>query len=260
MDGHIIGQEPAFYPLRAFGLTHSFFSIDYHTVVNTWISMSILLIACLIGRYFLSKPDNLGRFIIKEYAQNFIDLIEQSIGHFVERYFLFITTLFTFIITCNWSALIPYVEEPTKNLNTTLALGIIAFLYMHIQVVKSRGFGHLVKEFLLPFDIMFPFNLIIGLAMLPLKILGELSTVVSISFRLFGNIFGGFIITQIFRAAISGSILFNILGTVTGINLLIVAFFIVFEGFLQAFVFSILTLTNIAMAVQEEHENTLSKV
>ena len=101
-------------------------------------------------------------------------------------------------------------------------------------------------------DIIFPLNFIVGLAMLPIKILGEIASVISLSFRLFGNIFGGAIIMGIFQQGVSNSIIWQSIGT--PINLLITGFFLIFEGFLQAFVFSILTLTNITMAIAVEEE------
>jgi F-type H+-transporting ATPase subunit a len=104
----------------------------------------------------------------------------------------------------------------------------------------------------MPFDIIFPLNLIAGLLTLPLKILGEVASVISLSFRLFGNIFGGSIIHGIFQQAVSGSLLFQSIALVSGLGLLLTCFFVIFEGFLQAFVFSILSLTTIAMATNRE--------
>jgi F-type H+-transporting ATPase subunit a len=190
----------------------------------------------------------LARFVIIQAITPIIDLVEQSTGKFNAHYYTFISSLFTFITACNWIALIPGVEEPTKSLNTTLALGLIAFVYIQKEVIKKIGFYSYIKEYFLPLNIMFPFNFLAGLIMLPLKLLGEVASVISISFRLFGNIFGGAIIGAIYQKAIHGSLLYNLLGFTLGVNFLITAFFILFEGVLQAFVFSILTLTNIALA------------
>jgi F-type H+-transporting ATPase subunit a len=87
--------------------------------------------------------------------------------------------------------------------------------------------------------------------MLPLNVIGKLSSIISISFRLFGNIFGGAIITKLYFGAIGGSIILELLGLLSGLNFLIVAFFTLFEGLLQAFVFAMLTLTYLALSTQE---------
>jgi F-type H+-transporting ATPase subunit a len=88
--------------------------------------------------------------------------------------------------------------------------------------------------------------------MLPLNVIGKLATVVSISFRLFGNIFGGSIISSIYFNAIQGRFLLELIGLISGINLIMVLFFGIFEGFLQAFVFSMLSLTYLSIALQGE--------
>lgn len=251
----LIGQEHIIYPLKFLGITHPFSGLTVDTLVNTWICILVIIIFVLIGRYLLFKQDTLPQYFIKSFAKNFIELIEQTTGVFIDRYFYFITSLFIFILTCNWISLIPGIEEPTKDLNTTLALGIIAFIYMHKEIVKSHGFTEYLKEFFMPVKVFFPLNLIIGLIILPLKLLEELATVVSMSFRLFGNIFGGFIISHMYFSVLSNWPIAYIFGLLSGLNLIIAGFFIIFEGFLQAFVFSILTLTNISRAIETNKES-----
>lgn len=251
----LLGHEWLWYPLSFLGLKSQFFSINADTVIATWIAMAILAILIFICRYLFADSDSVGGYIAHSIVKNFIELIEQSVGTFIYRYFTFISSLFIFIMACNYVALIPGIEEPTKNINTTLALGVISFLYAQKEIIKIHGIKAYLKEYFMPFSFIFPLNLLAGLAVLPLKLLGELASVISISFRLFGNIFGGSIIMGIYQQAISGSIMLNIIG-LFGINLIITGFFILFEGFLQAFVFSILSLTNIAMAVQENNEDT----
>lgn len=245
-------HEQLWHPLAPLGLTHDAFAVQAHTVTSTWIVLGVLILFIAVARFFLSQKDSVGAYAVKTIIKSFMTLIEQSAGSFVYRYFLFISSLFLFIIFCNWAALIPFVEEPTKDLNTTLALGIIAFVYIQKEVIHVHGIGAYLKEYFLPFDIIFPLNIIAGLIMLPIELLGKVASIISISFRLFGNIFGGAIILSIFHRALSGSVLFHTIGTFLGINLLLTGFFVLFEGFLQAFVFSILTLTNISMATAEE--------
>lgn len=250
-------QEWKWYPLAPFGITNPTYALEAQTITATWVALAVIVALILVARFFLRQKDSLGAYAIKSFIKSFMTLIEQSAGSFVYRYFSFITSLFLFIITCNWVALIPYVSEPTKDLNTALALGIVAFFYIQKEIIKVHGFAAYLKEYFLPFDIVFPLNIIAGLVMLPIELLGKAASVISISFRLFGNIFGGAIIIAIFHRSVSQSILFSTLGTLLGINLLLTGFFILFEGFLQAFVFSILTLTNMCMATSiEQGEHT----
>jgi F-type H+-transporting ATPase subunit a len=255
-SGSLIGAERLWYPLGFLGITKPYTAINVDTVIYTWITLVTIIALMFVARFFLRQDNSIGQYLVKSFIKSFTDLVEQSTGSFIYRYYTFIASLFLFIISCNWISLIPHVEEPTKDLNTTLALGIIAFLYAQKEVIKAHGIMAYLKDYFMPLNLIFPLNLITGLIMLPLKLLGELASIISISFRLFGNIFGGFIISSIYHKGISGSLWLNIAGTVSGINLIVTLFFVLFEGFLQAFVFSILSLTTIAMAVQTENEES----
>lgn len=248
-------HELLWYPLASIGITNAKAAVNAKTLIATWVTLAVLIALIFIARTLLNKKDSIGSYAIKALIKNFMDLIEQSAGTFIYRYYAFIASLFIFIIFCNWVALIPSITEPTKDLNTTLALGIIAFLYTQKEIIKVHGFGAYLKDYFLPFDIIFPLNLIAGLVMLPLELLSKAASIISISFRLFGNIFGGALIMHILHRAVANSIFWNI--TFFGVNLMLAGFFILFEGFLQAFVFSILTLTNMSMATSmEQGEHT----
>src|SRR3972149_2760693 len=228
-------------------LDNVFFSFNSETITHTWIILLLLFIIGLPIRYFLKDKSSIGYFLITTSVGSFMELCEQTLQQsFSYNHFCFITTIFTFILLCNSISIIPGMDEPTKDLNTTLALGIISFLYIQIYTVKAHGFKEYLKEYLTPFFLM-----------LPLHIIGKLATIVSISFRLFGNIFGGSIISHIYLHAIQGSLLLETLGLTLGINLAILIFFGLFEGFLQAFVFAMLSLTYLSIALQGEvHEDS----
>ena len=90
--------------------------------------------------------------------------------------------------------------------------------------------------------------------MFPLNVVGTLTLIISLSFRLFGNIFGGFIISSLYTKMISGSVLLQILALITGCNIAIMIIFGVFEGIIQAFVFSMLTLTYLSIEIISDDE------
>lgn len=223
------------------GIDHPFLYLNIHTLVYTWITLGIITALLFWGRSLLNKKDSLGRFLTLSFVRFFIDLVSQSLS-FEFGHFVFITTTFCFVLACNVVSIIPGMEEPTTDLNTTLALGFVAFVYTQAAAIKATGLWHYIKGYFEPFFIMFP-----------LHVVGKFASIISISFRLFGNIFGGSIISTIYFSAIKGNILLELLGLITGINLIITIFFGIFEGFLQAFVFSMLALTYLSIALQGEH-------
>jgi len=226
--GYLVGYE-----------NNSLFNINSEIVIHTWIIMILLAIMLACVNFFLQHTV-IGRFILLRFVSFFIDLTKQSLGYFDFYHCVFAASLFIFIALCNTASLIPWLDEPTRDLNTTLALGIISFLYVQTMIIKTRGIGSYIKDLFQPFFIM-----------LPLNIIGKLSSIISISFRLFGNIFGGSIITKLYFSAISGSIILELLGLLFGVNFIIIGFFTLFEGLLQAFVFAMLTLTYLAIGTQE---------
>ena len=122
----------------------------------------------------------------------------------------------------------PHLHEPTKDLNTPLSLGIMGFIIAHYAGIRSKGIGKYLKEYFEPIFFMAPLNVI-----------GELAKVVSISFRLFGNIMGGSIIILVVSYLTYSIILPPFL------NL----FFVIFIGAIQAFVFTMLTVVYISVQV-----------
>jgi F-type H+-transporting ATPase subunit a len=224
-----------------FGLAeHPLFIVNSEIVIHTWIIMALLAIMLACVKLILNHT-KIGRFIIISIVSFFIDLTKQAFGFFVYNHCVFAAALFIFIGLCNTAPLIPWLEEPTRDLNTTLALGIISFVYVQLVSIQTRGLGPYIKDFFQPFFVM-----------LPLNIIGKLSAIVSISFRLFGNIFGGAIITKLYFSTISGSFILESLGLLTGLNFIIIAFFTLFEGLLQAFVFAMLTLTYLSVGCQKD--------
>jgi len=228
-------------PLAWLGIKHPFFTIDGTIVIQTWIVLAIILGTIFIFRYFLKFKKSLPYFLITQFVRSFMDLTSQTLGGFHYNHFVFITSLFLFILSCNSAPAIPWLEEPTRDLNTTLALGIISFFYTQWYTVKAHGFGAYLKSFLAPIFVM-----------LPLNIIGKLSNIISISFRLFGNIFGGSTIGAKYSEMIEGSVIWETLGLFSGLNFVILFFFGLFEGLLQAFVFAMLSLTYLSIALQKE--------
>ncbi len=241
MSGFDLAKTDQWHLGPFFGIDHTFLRINKPTVLYTWITLLLLAGLLFLGRYLLTKKNGLGKYLTLSFIQFFVDLINQTLARFSMGHFIFITTTFCFVLACNIVSLIPWMDEPTTDINTTLALGLVSFFYTQWASIKADGLGRYIKGYFLPFFIMMPLNVV-----------GKLATIISISFRLFGNIFGGSIISSIWFNAIQGNFILEIIGLATGINIIIVAFFGLFEGFLQAFVFGMLSLTYLSLALQDE--------
>lgn len=221
-----------------FGVQNSFLEINRDTVLYTWSTLGLLIILLLLFRYFFTRSAHI-RILTLSFIDFFIDLVHQTIGDFHQKHFFFVTSLFIFIFLCNIISIIPGLDEPTKDVNTTFALGIIAFCYIQFVAIQSQGIRRYIKDYFKPIFFMVPLN-----------ILGKLSTILSLSIRLFGNIFGGSIISTLYFTATQmvwwGPII------AAPASIIVMLFFTFFEGFLQAFVFMMLTLTYISLSMQGE--------
>lgn len=243
MKGNIeVFHYGAWQPFATRGLTSSWWTIHSLTITNTWLVMAFFIGCALIARFLLSYHP-LSRYALLQAARSFATLCQQTLGSFVYRHFSFVFFLFTFILFCNvLPNFLPHVGEPTTDPNTTFALGLIAFIYVQYYSIVAQGLFGYLHEYITPFFVM-----------APMHIISKIASIISISFRLFGNIFGGAIIIQIFQMFKASSILLQIVGFVTGLNIIVLAFFGIFEGLIQAFVFAMLTLTYIALGTQTEH-------
>lgn len=242
MSGIDILEHNFWQPLAAWGLTSPLFTLNGTTLINTWICMGIIALAALYGRSVIQNKDSIAGFLARSFVRNFMDMVEQSFDHVIFKYYAFITTLFVFIIVCNCSVVFG-LHEPTTDVNTTFALGIISFLFVQKEAIIAHGLWGYIKHYFKPFFFM-----------APLEVLSKLTSIISLSFRLFGNIFGGSLILTLWSHAKSGSLLFQVLGLISGLNIITMLFFGLFEGFIQAFVFSVLSLTYLAMNTQHDEE------
>ncbi len=203
------------------------FNLD--AIIMTWIVIAgLILFGYLAARRREVLPGPLqvtGELIVKSVYGLADDALDREHSR---KYAPLICALFMFLLGCNWLGLFPHMHEPTKDLNTPLSLGIMGFVIAHYAGIRHKGFKKYAKEYFEPIFFMMPLNVI-----------GEMAKVVSISFRLFGNIMGGSIIILVVSYLIYSLILPPFL----------VAFFVIFIGAIQAFVFTMLTLVYISVQV-----------
>ena len=243
MDSHDMLQGHEWKILTRFGLNDPFWLLQADTLISTFSVVCIVVILSLYVSRCLKNEKSYVRFITLQYVQNFRDLVSQTLKSAQYNHVSFIGSLFTFIFLCSCIQIFPTLEEPTKDLNTTLALGLISFFYVQGYGIYTHGLKDYIKEFFTPFFIMFP-----------LHVVGTLTPIISLSFRLFGNIFGGYVISSLYSSMVSGNILLQALSLFGGINFFFLFAFGLFEGAIQAFVFSMLTLTYLSIKVVSEDE------
>lgn len=263
-------------PFESLGLTAPFWTIHLDTILYTWVAMAIIALIALIGRRALRNDKSMLYCAYEQYLQIFIDLCKDSLKSSEYRYVRFLSTLFLFTAICCMMGILPFLDEPTKDLNTTLALALVSFFYVTYQKIATNGLLGYLREFIEPTFFLAPIHLV-----------GEFSKVASMSFRLFGNILGGSVILSIVIGALGNyreyylmfaagvllyticlkliklpqsywvlykidKILYSTVYIITGIQLL----FGILEGIVQAFVLTMLTATYLGMGIASESDES----
>ena len=185
--------------------------------------LSILFVR--VGKAFKKADPNkpsVGIVLIFEIIIGGIDAVcKQLTGDEKGRYGAFIGTLVFYLITANLLGLIG-LTTPTSNYTVTLSLALFSLVYLNFSGAKAKGLGGHLKDTLLG---DFP-------ALMPLNLIGELSKILSLSFRLFGNILSGGIITAVLIQLLG----WFIIPLMPVLNL----YFDVFSGLLQTMIFTFL--------------------
>ena len=151
-------------------------------------------------------------------------------------YMPLIGSLALVVFFSNMIGVIPGFEAPTSNINFTLSLALIVFVYYNYLGIKKNGFVNYFKHFMGPMPALAPL-------MFPIEIISHMSRIISLSFRLFGSIKG------------DDMFLMVLLMLVPWILPLPGFFMLTAFGFLQAFIFSILTYVYTAGSIMMEHQD-----
>jgi F-type H+-transporting ATPase subunit a len=204
-------------------------TFNLEVMIMTWIVIFSLLCFGFLATKKKSLLPGPLQVVGELFVVHLFALTEDALGEELsKKYAPLICALFMFLLLSNWLGIIPHLEEPTKDLNTPLSFGIMGFCIAHYAGIRAKGLKAYLKGYCEPMFIMAPLNVI-----------GELAKVISISFRLFGNIMGGAIIILVV-SYLTYSII-----TPPFLN----AFFGAFVGTIQAFVFTMLTVVYIAVQV-----------
>ena len=170
-------------------------------------------------------------------------------------------TLFLYILIANWIeifplAIFPVLHGANADLNQTLAMGVIVIIVVQWYSIRVLGLTGYLKRFTKPFELPLPARIVF----IPLNILEEAVKPVTLALRLFGNIFAGAVMIGLIAsfASLSLPVVGTVGGTVLGSILLIIwkAFDVIFIGFIQAFIFMLLTVIYFGAAREGlEHEH-----
>lgn len=205
------------------------------TIVNSWIIIGIMTVIALIIRFkmkhFKEVPDTKLQTAIELVVDIINGFTENTMGASGKKFARYYGPLLIYVAVCNLSGLLGF-RPPTADFATTLAFALITFFMIHGFGIKSKGLRYF-KGFLEPVPILLPINII-----------GELATPISLSFRLFGNLLGGSIIMGLVYAMFPKIVIF------LGIPAILHCYFDVFAGTLQAFIFVMLSMTFVSSAME----------
>ena len=227
------------------------FSIS-NTLLDTLIVDALIVSGCVFAskkfKYVPGKLQSMLELAIK----TFHDLIESVAPSKAKHIFPFVMTFFLFILLANWSGLlpgvgtigifehhegkqvlVPLIRAATSDINVPLALALISAFATHFFSIKLTG----IKDYLSRFFSLNPINLFVGV----LELISEVTKVISLSFRLFGNIFAGEVVL------VTVSSMFAFLFPLPFLLLEVIV------GAVQAMVFAMLTMAFMAIMTTSHH-------
>jgi F-type H+-transporting ATPase subunit a len=207
--------------------------------ITNALAMELLVFAVLLA-YFIAvrltlsveKPAAVQH--LAEMTNEFVsEQGESIIGHGYERFVSYLTVLVLFILLANLMGLVPGLESPTANPVVPLGFALVTFLYYHYHGVRENGFAY-VKQFLGPVWWLYPL-------LLPIEIISHLARVLSLTVRLYANMFAGDLVTLAFFSLVPIGIPLIFLGLHLGVAIV------------QAYVFFLLAAIYLSLAVAHDH-------
>jgi F-type H+-transporting ATPase subunit a len=246
----------------------SFCSINYQTMISSAIAIVITLAIALFvaARVRTGRPGKLQMVF-----ELFLDYVKSLVGDTVSeegtRFIIpLAATIGLYILVANWLDFLPLqspVEPAASDINQTAAMGVLVILLVQAYSLRVLGLGGYLRRFTKPFEM----PMFVRILFIPLNVIEEVVKPVTLSLRLFGNIFAGvvmvFLLGQLYGAG--SAFLSHVAFGVFGVILLIVwkFFDVFFVGTIQAFIFMLLTVIYFGMAregiEEEEHHGARSQ-
>jgi len=203
-------------------------------VLMAWVVMILLVVPCFIATRRLQRVPGPLQNILEFLVETLQGFLETIVGPRGGQYLPLIGSLTLFILGSNLLGLVPGFKSPTSNLNTTVACALVVFFSTHIIGIRRHGLFRYLRKFTGPTWWLAPI-------MIPIELIGHLARPISLSVRLFGNIFG------------EDAVLLILLYLVPLLIPLPVMLLAIFTSVVQTFVFVMLSMVYIAGAEEAEH-------
>ena len=210
-----------------------FFGMHFHldTIYMAILSSVIVLVIAIAATRSLKViPTGRLQNMIEILVEGLLEQIDNNIGPKGRQVAPLVITLFIFLLIANWVGLVPGLTSPTSDINCNLGLALMIILVVNVLGVKEKGFAAHFGHFLKPHFLFLPINLI-----------EEIAKPVTLSARLFGNILAGEILIVILTKLVPYFIPSIWLA------------FSVFVGIIQAGIFTMMSMTYLANALQDNH-------
>lgn len=257
MDVHVEVAPQALWHIPIPGTSYEF------PITNSFFMMVIVMVLLIVFGTLIARRASLipsrVQTAVEIIVEFLLGLVEGASGKKLGRsIFPIIGGLFVFILFANYVELlpglgsiwlsrsvngetvhVPLIRPPTSDLNMTIAMALLSYVMFQYLGLKAHGFRGRIKHLATPFFVF------------PIEVVSETARIISLSFRLFGNIFAGDVLLTIMYSIASA-----IKITVIGLFFPVVFLYLeVLFGFIQALVFAILTLSYIALATADVHDD-----
>lgn len=221
------------------------------TIILGWIIIVLITSVCIWMTHGMKKIPTKKKQVVAELIVTTVNnLVKNSMGKHMMGYAPYIAALFSFSVCGSWIGLFG-VRSMTADINVTMAWALITFGLITFNKFKSNGFLGYFKGYTEPVVFMTPLNII-----------SEFATPLSMGFRHFGNVAGGMVITSLIYTALAtlskavhldftlfGGLKLDVLAI--GIPAVLSVYFDLFSGFMQGFIFIMLTMAFTGMAAEQ---------
>lgn len=212
------------------------------TVTNAWLVMALITGLIFYFTRNLQKVPSKKQVLVEKMVTTVYDMVEQTMGRDKLGFAPYIGTLFMFSLFSSMLSLFT-LRPPTADVNTTLCWALITFFMVQINAIRKKKIGGWLHGFIEPIPIIVPMNII-----------SEFANPVSLTFRHFGNIAAGQVITTLMYSGLAAASTFffswlPIPILQLGLPAVLSIYFDLFTAGMQAFIFSMLTMVFVAMAM-----------
>lgn len=220
------------------------------TIVNMWVIMAIIVLFCIYLTHGMTvKPTKKRQIIAEELVKTLNNFVKSTMGEKHLWFAPYIGTLFTLSMLGSLSSLFA-VRPYTADLSVTLGWALVTFVLVQFFTIKTKGPVGYLKGFFEPVPFMFPINFV-----------GEIANPISMSFRHFGNIAAGMVITSLLYGALASlsAVVLQFIPVAfinsipifqLGVPAILSIYFDLFTSFLQAYIITMLTMVFVSSACE----------